>query len=207
MKLLISFNILDLEKALTVAAIIEPHATMFVIGQLLIYKYGEESVKKFRAMFPEKLLMVKSQILERPAESVALFSKAGANWISVLAGAGAETIHTATTIAREKNTKIILDLADSRSIGQTALEADRLGAEALSVYKPSVEDSRAPFTDNWHMIQGNTKLPIFMASPISHENVSEVLGLNPAGVIIGSAVVNAEDPLKEITYFSQLLEK
>ena len=138
MKLLISFNILDLEKALTVAAIIEPHATMFVIGQLLIYKYGEECVKRFRAMFPEKLLMVKSQILERPAESVALFSKAGANWISVLAGAGAETIHTATTIAREKGTKIILDLADSRSIGQTALEADRLGVEALAVYKPSV---------------------------------------------------------------------
>ena len=57
------------------------------------------------------------------------------------------------------------------------------------------------------MIQGNTKLPIFIASPISHDNVGEVLGLNPAGVIIGSAVINAEDPLKEITYYTQLLEK
>lgn len=206
MKLLISFNILDLEKALTVAVSVEPHATMFIIGPLLLYKYGEESVKRFRAQFPEKTLMVKAQILERPAESVTLFSKAGANWISVLAGAGSETIHTATTIAREKGTKIILDLADANSMGQAALEAQRLGVEALSTNKPRIDDTRTPFTDNWHMIQGNTRLPIFIASPISHENVAEVLGLNPAGIILGSAIVNAEDPLKEAMYFSKLLE-
>ena len=40
------------------------------------------------------------------------------------------------------------------------------------------------------MIQGNTKLPIFMASHISRDNVGEVLGLNPSGIILGSAVVN-----------------
>ena len=145
MKLLISFNILDLEKALTVAALIEPHAEMFIIGPLLMYKYGEHSVKSFREKFPEKPLMAKAQILERPVESVTLFSKAGADWISVLAGAGAEAIHSATTTARDKGVKIILDLADASSIGQTALEAQRLGVEALTVLKPRIEDTRVPF--------------------------------------------------------------
>ncbi len=207
MKLLISFNILDLDKALTVAALIEPHADLFIIGPLLIYKYGEQSVKSFRNMFPEKPLMAKAQVLERPVESVTLFASAGADWISVLAGAGAETIHTATTTAKDKGVKVVLDLADASSIGQTALEAERLGAEALTVLKPRVEDTRAPFTDNWNMIQGNTKLPIFMASHISRDNVGEVLGLNPSGIILGSAVVNADNPLEEIRYFAELLKK
>ena len=57
------------------------------------------------------------------------------------------------------------------------------------------------------MIQGNTKLPIFMSSHISRENVGEVLGLNPSGIILGSAVVNADNPLEEIIYFAELLKK
>lgn len=206
MKLLISFNILDLERALAVASSVEDAST-FIIGPLLIYKYGEECVKKFRAQFPEKPLLVKAQILERPAESVALFAKAGATWVSVLAGAGNEAIHTASTIARNNNTKIILDLSDASSMGQTALDAERIGVDALMVNKPSIEDTRSPFTDQWYMIKGNTKLPIFMSSNITRETVGTVLGLEPAGVIIGSAIVNAQDPEKEMAYFSELVKE
>ena len=67
--------------------------------------------------------MAKAQILDRPAESVTLFTDAGADWISVLAGSGAETIHTATTTARDKGVKIMLDLADASSIGQNGLRS------------------------------------------------------------------------------------
>jgi 3-keto-L-gulonate-6-phosphate decarboxylase len=207
MKLLISLNTGDLGRALEVAAIIEPHVSMFIIGPLLLYKYGEESVKQFRLIFPEKPLMIKAQILERPAESVALFSLAGANWISVLAGAGSETIHSATTIAREKGTKIILDLTDSCSMGQAALEAERLGVEALSVTRPTVEDARSPFTDNWHMIQGNTKLPIFIATSLTQKNIDDIISLDAEGIILGSAVITAENPLKEILAIKKLLPR
>ena len=206
MKLLISFNMLDIEQALTTAALVEPHASMFTIGPLLIYKYGEQAVKRFREAFPKKTLIVEAQLLERPQETVTLFSKAGADWISVMAGSDKRTIHTACATARNEKTKIVIDLADASSVGQSALEAKSLGAEALSFHKPSVEEGRVPFIDRWHMVKGNTTLPIFISAHISRENVGEVLGLEPSGIIIGSSIVNANDPLAEATYFADLLK-
>ncbi len=206
MKLLIAFNSLDIEQALTVAALVEPHASMFTIGPLLIYKYGEQSVRRFKEAFPKKPLFVEAQILERPQETVKLFSKAGADLISVMAGAGKHTIHTASSTARNERTKIIIDLADAPSVGQSALEAKNLGAEALTFHKPSVDDGRVPFIDRWHMVKGNTSLPIYISAHISRENIGEVLGLEPSGIIIGSSIINASDPLKEATYFADLLK-
>ena len=72
--------------------------------------------------------------------------------------------------------------------------------------KPSVDDSKVPFIDRWHMVKGNTELPIFVSAHISRENVGEILGLEPSGIIIGTSVVQADNPLKEITDLSELVK-
>ncbi len=207
MKLLIAFNLLDIEQALSVASLVEPYASMFTIGPLLLHKYGEQAVKRFKEAFPEKQLLVEAQLLERPQETITLFANAGADWISVMAGAGSRIIQSACTTARDQGKKVIIDLADASSIGQAALDAKRFGASALSFHKPSVDDARVPFIDRWHMVKGNTSLPIFISAHISRENIGEVLGLEPSGIIIGTSVVTADDPVSEVTYFADLLKK
>ncbi len=206
MKLLVAFNLLDLESALSIARSIEQQVDLFTVGPLLLYKHGVAAVERFKEALPEIPLVVEAQILERPQESVNLFSDAGASWISVMAGAGQKVITTACSTARNKGTKIVLDLADASSVGQSALDAQRFGAVALSFHKPSVDDSRVPFIDRWHMVKGNTELPIFVSAHISRENVGEILGLEPSGIIIGSSVVQADNPLEEIKYFSELVK-
>lgn len=206
MKLLISFNLLTIEKALSVATTVEPYVTTFIISPLLIYTYGVQAVKRFKDAFPEKSIMVDAQILERPQEAVSIFAQAGAEWISILASAHAQTIQQGNAAARTYGSKIVINLSGASSIGQAALEASRLGAEALLFHKPSVDDSRVPFIDQWTIAQGNTTLPIYISAHVSRENIGEIIGLNPAGIILGSSIINATDPEKEIAYFAELLK-
>ncbi len=206
MKLLVSFNLLDLETALTIARSIEQQVDLFTVGPLLLHKYGVDAVKRFKEALPKVPLIAEAQVLEYPQEAISLFSDAGADWISVMAGAGPKVITTACSTARNKGTKIMVDLADASSAGQSALDAKRFGADALTFHRPSVDDDRVSFIDQWHMVKGNTELPIFVSAHVSRQNVGEILGLEPAGIIIGSSIVDKDNPLEEALYFSELIK-
>lgn len=205
MKLQIAFDTIDLDKALSVAEKIESHVDIFEIGTLLIYKYGESAVKKFREKFPQKNLLADAKIMDRSKDAIPIFAHAGADWITIMAGADRNVIHTGCTVAHTMGKKIMLDLSDASSPGQAALDAKSLGVDALIFHKPSVEDEHVSFLDRWEMVKGNSTLPIFVSAHITRENIADILSIEAAGVIIGSAVVNAQSPEQEVDHFNAIL--
>ena len=207
MKLQIAFDTSDLDKALAVAATIEQYVDIFEIGTLLIYKHGDSAVKKFRDAFPGKMLLADTKIIDRSKDAVTIFAQAGADWITVMAGASSPNIHTACTIAHSFGKKIMLDLSDASSIGQSALEAKSLGADAVVFHKASVDEQSLVFLERWDMVKGNTTLPIFVSAHITRDTIADVLNLGADGIILGSSVLQAADPEKEIAYFAQLAGK
>lgn len=85
MKLQVSFDIPDLDKALNIAHEIIDHVDIFELGLLLIYKHGIHAVETFRKAFPEKVLLVDLKLIARGYDAIPLFAQAGANWVTVLA--------------------------------------------------------------------------------------------------------------------------
>lgn len=205
MKLQIAFDMTDLEKALTVARQVEQYADIFEVGSLLVYKYGQEAVKQFKEQFPQRTILVDAKISDRSREAITLFAQAGADWITVMAGAGRAVVHTACTAAHELNKKVMLDLLDASSPGQSALEAKSLGADALLFHKPADDDEHMVFSERWDMVKGNTTLPVFVSTTLSRQNVAEVLSSNPSGIVVGRAITHAEDPAQEAAYFASIL--
>lgn len=207
MKLQVSFDISDLEQALSIAEKIEEHVDIFEIGALLLYKYGESAIKAFNERFPHRTLLADAKIIDRSKDAVLIFIEAGADWITVMAGAGRTVIHTACTVAHAAGKKIMLDLADASSPGQAALEAKSLGVDALMFHKPTQDDEHLLFIERWEMVKGNTTLPIFISAHISRENISEILPLDAAGIVIGTSIVQSAEPEKEIAFYAELLGK
>jgi 3-hexulose-6-phosphate synthase len=205
MKLQVAFDFIDLEKALAVAAEIENYADIMEIGSLLIYKHGDKAVKQFREKFPQKALLADAKIVDRSKDSVTLFAQAGADWITVMAGTGKNVIHTACTAAHELGKKIMLDLIDASSLGQSALEAQSLGVDALLFHKPSDGNEHFVFLDRWDMVKGNTQLPVFVSTNVTRETIAEALAIKPAGIVIGRAITHAEDPAAEAAYFTSIM--
>lgn len=203
MKLQISFDSTDLDKALEIADEVAPFADILEVGTLMLNIHGIKAIEKFRAKFPDKILLADTKIVDRAKETVTLFAKAGADWLTVLAGTSNGIIHAATSAAHSLNKKIMLDLIDAKSLGQSALEAQSLEVDALLLHKPYDEESALVFLDQWDMIRGNTNLPIFISGKITREIFDKIIAINPDGVIISRAIVDATNPGEEAAYFAQ----
>lgn len=207
MKFQVSFDFIDLEKSLIVASEIAEFVDIFEIGTILIYKHGVTAVEKFRDRFPNKKILADSKIVDRGKEVVELFSHAGADWMTVMAGTGKNVIHTACTTAHDMGRKIMLDLLDSSSFGQSALEAKNLGVDALLFHEAFDEKETLTVLDKWDMVKGNSELPVFVAAQINRESIQVIIELEPDGVIIGRSITAVTNPAQEAEYFSRLIKK
>ena len=103
--------------------------------------------------------------------------------------------------------KVMLDLIDSNTVGQSALEAKNLGADALLFHQPYSETESLVFLDKWDMIKGNTNLPIFVSAKINRDNVDKIIALRPDVIIVGLSITDAQDAAQEAQYFAELVSK
>lgn len=204
MKLHVLFDVPDLDKALHVAEQIVDFCDVFEIGTLLIYNHGAQAIKAFQQKFPQKDLLAHARITDKSKEAVPVFAAAGSDWMTVMAGTRNEVILSACTVAHNLGKKIMLDLVDASSIGQSALEAKNLGADAILFHQPYDEKSSLTLLDSWEMVRGNTQLPIIVVGRIKRETVDQFLALNPAGIVVGKSIVEADKPAEEAQFFYHL---
>jgi 3-hexulose-6-phosphate synthase len=203
MKFQISFDTVDLDQALLTAAAVAEYADVLEVGTLLIHKHGVKAVQAFKEQFPRHVIFADVKIVNHVKDTISLFANAGAHWISVMAGTDKNLIHTACTVAHNLNIKVMLDLLDSGSPAQSALEAKNLGADALLFNQPYEDRTSLTFLDSWEMVHGNTQLPIFISAKFNHENIDKILTVKPDGIIIGSVITAAENPVEEAKFFAQ----
>ncbi len=207
MKLHIAFDLTDLDHALSIAQSIHHHADIFEVGSLLIYKNGMQAVSRFKQQFPHKTILADLKIADRAKEATILCSDSGADWITVLAGARYNSIHSACNTAHERGKKIMLDLIDASSLGQSALEAKSFGVDALLLSIPNQDSSQLTFLETWDMVKGNTPLPVYISGNISLETLATIMDLNPAAIVIGKEITSAANPAAEAEKFYTLIHR
>ncbi len=201
MKLQISFDLTDLDRAIQIASQTHEYADILEVGTLLIYTHGISAVETFRTTFPNKIILADTKIVDRAKDAIAIFAQAQADWVTVMAGTNKNVIHAACSAAHEQNKKVMLDLIDSREYGQSALEAKNLGADALLVHQPYDIEEPLEFLDKWEMIRGNTDLPIYISARIRRDNIEDIMKVKPDGIILGRTIIDAENPHEEAKFF------
>jgi 3-hexulose-6-phosphate synthase len=207
MKLQIAFDVTDLDSAIDLAKKVAEQSDILEIGTLLIYKHGVAAIERFREAFPKHTLLADVKIIDRGKEVVAIMASAGADWITVMAGTGKEVIHSASTMAHQCNMKVMLDLVDASSLGQSALEAKNLGADALLFHQAYDEKDALILLDKWEMVRGNTQLPIFVSAKINRSTIFNILNIKPDGIVVGKSIIDADDPEQEAAFFYDLCNK
>jgi len=205
MKLQIAFDLFDLEHCLTVAKQVESYADRFEVGAPLLYKYGIEAIKAFRKEFPEKELLADTEIVGNGKDITELYIKEKADWVTVMAEARKPTIHAASTTAQKQKKFVMLDLLNTDHIGQSAMDAQSLGVDALLFHSSKEKESILAF-DQWQIARGNSKLPIYIAE-VHRSNVDQILELKPNGIVVGKAITQAENPQEEAQFFHELCKK
>lgn len=207
MNLQVAFDSSDLQKSIEIAKKIKDYVDTFELGPLMLYVHGVHAIEHFKQELPNKTLLVDSKIIEKGKEIAAALCKAGADWVTVMAGTDKNIIHATTSNTHALGKKIMLDLTDAASVGQSCLEAKDLGINAIMFNQPYDDKNPLIFLDKWEMVQGNTNLPIYIAAKPTKKNIENILNLKPAGVVIGKAIVEATDPYEEAKFFYDLLHK
>ncbi|MEX0940871.1 MAG: orotidine 5'-phosphate decarboxylase / HUMPS family protein [Candidatus Babeliales bacterium] len=205
MKIQISFDLTDLDKALSIATKVAPYADSLEIGSILIYKYGLHAIEQFRKEFPDKVLLADAKIVDNGKNAVTILAEAGTNWVTVMAGTRKNIIHSVSTTAHDLGKQVMLDLLDSCSLGQSALEAKSMGVDALLLHRPHDEEDALKFMDTWDMVKGNSSLPIYVSGKITADNIDKMRLLKPDGIVISKAITEAENPEDEAKKFKQAL--
>lgn len=207
MKLQIAFDIPNLESCLKIAKEVEPFCDRFEIGSILLYKYGIEAIKQFRKEFPDKELLAETQIVKKGKDITILCLEAGADIVTVMAGAHKQVIHSVCAYAGSKK-RVVLDLADTLQLGEASMEAKILGIDAILFNQsPDAKSESITMLDQWDIVKGNTKLPIFITSSINRNTIQKILSLKPDGIVIGKAIVEQDNPAEEAKYFYDLINK
>ncbi len=205
MKLQVSYNCSNLAQALTIAEQTADYADILGVGSLLLFKEGIRAVKTFKATFPNKDIAVEARITEKADIAIKMMASEGARYITVLAGSYSTTITKAVAAAQESDTKIVLDLLDAQSLGQSALDAKTLGIHSLILYRHNHTSEFTELDAEWHSVRENTQLPIFIAGKIDETNIQHIIALKPHGIIIGTHIMKADNPAKAAQYFKSLM--
>ena len=203
MKLQISFDLTDINESIRIAKEVAEHANIIEVGSILIYKYGVEVIEKFREALPNAVILADIKIVDRGREVVSLLENGGANWLTVIAGGNKSAIHSACTAAHDYKKNVMMNLMDVDFVGQAALEAKSLGADALLFHKVYVESEAPTFKDKWEMIKGNSSLPVFISAKITRENIDQIIELKPDGIVVGESITLAENPAEEAKFFAE----
>lgn len=208
MKLQIALDLLDLQKCLDIAKSVEHYADSFQIGLPLLLQHGVHILEEFRAAFPDKEIFAETQIINHEQDIASMSLKSGATWISVMAGTTKEVIHAVSVLASQKNKFVIMDLFNSNSIGQSAMDAKKLGVDALLYHNTYQENTESEFAiEEWDDLRGNSKLPIFIRANINRDNINFILSLKPDGIIIGRSITQAKNPVEEAEFFLSCIQK
>ena len=207
MKLQVSFDTTDLEQAIETAKKIEIYVDQFEIGSLTLYQFGVQAIKEFRKAFPDKTLVADTKIIDRGDEITHIVAKAGADWVTVMGGTNKHVLYTVASAADRYKVKVMIDLIDATAPGQTAMEAQGFGGNAILMHKPHDEGESLAFLDQWDLVRGNTNLPVFVAAKIDQKNVQQIIALKPDGIVVGKAITEAENPVQEAKYFYNLCKK
>jgi 3-hexulose-6-phosphate synthase len=160
-------------------------------------------VEKFRKKLPNSIILADTKIIDRGNTISELMFDHGADWITVMGGASKHVIHNVSNTAKIHNKSVMLDLLDSQSPGQSAMEAKNLGIDAVLIHRHNNDDDLT-FLDRWEMVRGNTDLPIFISTDIDKESIKKVILLNPNGIVVGKAITASNDPDQEALFFSKL---
>ena len=207
MKLQISFDMPDLDRAINIAKKVSDFADIIEVGTILIHKYGVKAVEAFTKKFEEKDILVDTKIIDRGKDIVEIYAPTKVKWLTVMAGTSNSVIHRACSETQKHKINVMLDMVDSEAPGQSALEARNLGVDAILFHQAYDEKETMTFLDQLGMVKDNTDLPVFISASINRENVEKIIETKPQGIIIGKSITEAEDPAEEAKFFYGLCQK
>ena len=202
-QLQIALDTFDMPSALRPLNAAVSQVDVIECGTVLIIAEGLRAVREIRALYPNKTILADVRIAEAGAVISRACFEAGANWVSVVAGASMTTVEQVVKVAQEFGGEVQIELGETYDPEQ-AREWRRLGATQVIVHRSRDAEAAGKLTwgeDDKDRIRQLHQMgfKVTVTGGVTAKDLPFFQGV-PVGVVIsGRGIVKADDPLAAAT--------
>ena len=186
------------------------HVDVVEIGYPQIVTFGLDLIKDIRAAHPDLCICVDAKVFHGGTGVTTRCFDAGADIVTVLSAAPNPVISKMVEKAKTYGGKIMCDMsAPARAVAQRTAEVDELGVDYVMVpsgYRPSYDYDLETARKRWSLAPKVRPLDLATVakrnlrhaglavhSGINESNIRDVIALDPAIILVGRAILDAED--------------
>lgn len=203
----VALDMMHLKRAMEIAReAVEGGADWLEVGTPLIKSEGMEAVRELKRAFPDHTIVADMKVMDTGAYEVEMAAKAGADVVHVLGAADDETISDAVRAGRKYGVKVAVDLIGIPDRVKRAQEVAGMGVHHVCVHV-SIDKQMTGLdpVDNVREVAGEVDIPIAVAGGVNSETVAAVIEAGAVVIIVGGAIIKAEDPAKAASIIKQAM--
>lgn len=176
---------------------VEGGADWVEAGTPLIKSEGMEAVRALRKAFPDHEIVADLKTMDTGAYETEMAVKAGASVVLVLGVAHDSTIKEAVRAARKYGAKLAVDLMQTEDKVARAKRVVELGADLINMHVGIDEQNagESPVAVVRQVAEA-VNVPIMVGGGLNSETVAEVVEAGASIVIVGGAIIKANEPAK-----------
>jgi 3-hexulose-6-phosphate synthase/6-phospho-3-hexuloisomerase len=192
----VALDMMHLKRALAIGAeAVEGGADWVEAGTPLIKSEGAEALRQLRKAFPGRTIVADMKVMDVGAFEVEIAAKAGADIVTVLGLADDGTVSESVLAARKYGAQVMVDLINVPDKVRRGREVASLGAEYVCLHvgiDEQMHGRRSPL-DMVKEAVPQLGIPVAVAGGITQENARSYVEAGVAVVIVGGAIIKAED--------------
>lgn len=195
MKLQLALDMLSTDTALEIATQVEAYIDIIEVGTPLIKHEGISVVKRLRARFPDKLLLVDLKTMDVGKYEADFVFDQGADLVTVLGVADNATILGAIQAAENHKRSVVVDLINVVDKVERARLVKQLGADFIAIHSgiDQQHQGASPLKD-LQQIKSAIASGVMVAGGINMASLPTIAALKPDVIIVGGAITSALKP-------------
>lgn len=197
MKLQLAIDELNLAEALEALKELHPYVDIVEVGTPFLIDAGREAVRQIKEAYPTLEVLCDAKIMDAGAYEAQLAYDAGAEYVTVLGITDDLTIKGCVEQAQKQKRQVMVDLICVQNYEERIPVIEALGVDVIAVHTGADQQhaGRTPLEDLKELKQYTKKVKVAVAGGINSETVGAYVALEPDIVIVGSGILNADDPL------------
>ncbi|MGX2943545.1 3-hexulose-6-phosphate synthase [Enterococcus alishanensis] len=199
MKLQLAIDELNLNETLEQLESLAPYIDIVEVGTPFLIDAGREAVRQIKQKFPQLEVLCDAKIMDAGAYEAELAYDAGAEYVTVLGITDDLTIQGCVEQAKKQKRKVMVDMICVTGFAKRIPTLEKIGVDIIAVHTGADQQhaGRTPLEDLIEMKKYTKHTKIAVAGGINSQTIAEYVALKPDIVIVGSGILNAENPVKE----------
>ncbi len=207
MKIQLALDRMEIADAIQLSRKVEDSIDWIEVGTSLIKEFGVVSIQELKQAFPNKTIVADIKTIDNARYEFEMCFKAGADVATVMGVSPLVTIDACLETAQRYNKKVMIDLLNTSAEQKRALffkYKEAIFCDHVSKDQQEEAGSQNRGTKESELI-GDAAIEVAVAGGITLESIEELRKtLNPAVVIIGSAITKAHNPAEAAAKFKEI---